>query len=510
MKIFTNAQLQGMIDYTVSHDGVSLDDLVERVGEAVSEAVSQRFKPDRRIVVFAGHGLNGAYALATSRLLVELGYRPEIFLLNVRGNMLCQATATQRQLLIDTGTDTPFNEVIKTFDPPELDEDCCVIDGISGIELQQPYTGLGVTSLIDIINESEAYVVSIDIPSGLCGDWNSHSLNRHIIQASLTLAVGLPRVSFFLSETAPLIGRWQLLDIGLSEDYLREQPAQFYVFTRHNISQQLEPREAFTDKNQLGHLCLFAGSYGMVGAAILAASAALRGGCGKVTVHAPRCANIPLQTAVPCAMMEADADNVAITDFTLQRKYEAVAIGPGMGTAEATMNALEAFLTLAMANRMPLVLDADALNCLAKRPTMLDHVPAFTVLTPHAGEFDRIFGQHDSSQARLRKAIEMAKYYRIFIVLKGHNTAIVRPDGIVSFCATGCPAMATPGSGDVLTGLIGALLAQGYNADTASVAACYIHGIAGEMAANIHGDYGVTAMDIADNLGRAIKSIFES
>ena len=151
-----------------------------------------------------------------------------------------------------------------------------------------------------------------------------------------------------------------------------------------------------------------------------------------------------------------------------------------------------------------MVLDADALNCIALRPAMLNTIPILSVLTPHAGEFDRMFGPQPSSEARLRKAIEMAKFYNIIIILKGRYTAIVRPDGKIYFNSSGCPGMATAGSGDVLTGLLTAMMAQGYPAEIASIIAVYIHGVAGEMAQAKQGEYGVTAGDIADNIGPAI------
>ncbi|MDE6125756.1 MAG: NAD(P)H-hydrate dehydratase, partial [Muribaculaceae bacterium] len=182
--------------------------------------------------------------------------------------------------------------------------------------------------------------------------------------------------------------------------------------------------------------------------------------------------------------------------------FAAVGIGRGIGSNEMTVKALEDFLA---STSRPVVLDADALNCIALRPTMLNTVPVLSIMTPHAGEFDRLFGPQPSAEARLRKAIEMAKYYNIFIILKGHNTAIVRPDGKVYFNSSGTPAMATAGSGDVLTGVLLAMLAQGYPPEIASIIAVYIHGRAGEIAEETHGEYGVLAGDIADNVGRAIK-----
>ena len=216
-----------------------------------------------------------------------------------------------------------------------------------------------------------------------------------------------------------------------------------------------------------------------------------------------------MQSAVPSALFESDPHDTVISDFTLHRKYDAVAIGPGIGTARETVDALEQFLKVANANRRSVVLDADALNCIAQRPSMLNFVPQMSVLTPHAGEFDALFGEHSSEQARLRKALVMADHLQVMIVLKSHYTAIVRPDGKVYINSSGTPALATAGSGDVLTGVITALQAQGYSAEIAALLGCFIHGVAGHLSAERNGVPGTTADDIADNIGRAIKIIME-
>ena len=249
---------------------------------------------------------------------------------------------------------------------------------------------------------------------------------------------------------------------------------------------------------------LVAGSYGMMGAAVLAARGALRAGAGKVSIHTARCGFNIIQSSVPEALFDADRHDIAITDINLKHEYNAVAVGPGIGTNDVTVNAVEMFLKQA---KGPVILDADALNCVAKRPTMLNHIPVLSIITPHAGEFDRIFGAQPSAEARLLKAVEMAHYYNIIIVLKGHYTAMVRPDGKIYFNSSGNPAMATAGSGDVLTGVICALMAQGYKPEISAIIGTYIHGVAGDIAAEEHGQYGVTAGDIADNIGRAIRDI---
>ncbi|MDE5744475.1 MAG: NAD(P)H-hydrate dehydratase, partial [Paramuribaculum sp.] len=280
----------------------------------------------------------------------------------------------------------------------------------------------------------------------------------------------------------------------------------FNLIEAGEIKALLRSRRQFSSKADYGSALLIAGSYGMMGAAVLAARGALRAGVGKLTVHSPMCGYEILQSSVPEAMFEADTDKnkLVIGNMKSAHDYSAIGIGCGIGTHEITENALEQFL---QSRTRPVVLDADALNCIARRPTLINDIPVLSVLTPHAGEFDRIFGDHPTDEARLLKAIEVARIHKILILLKGRYTALVRCDRLVYFNPTGCPAMATPGSGDVLTGVITSLMAQGYKPEVSAAIGAYIHGLAGEIAQETQGDYGVTAGDIAANIGVAIKNI---
>ena len=266
----------------------------------------------------------------------------------------------------------------------------------------------------------------------------------------------------------------------------------------------LKPRKLFTGKRDYGSVLLFSGSIGMMGAAVLSARACLRSGAGLVTVHSARIGMPVVQTAVPEAMFEPDRNENYITDMGVHHTHQAVVAGPGIGTNDRTVDALEELLKT---TKSPLVLDAYALNCIARRPQLLTNLPSYTIITPHIGEFDRLFGEHNNSEDRLKKAIDMAKYHNIIIVLKGHYTATVRPTGRVYFNSTGNPGMATAGSGDVLTGVIAAFLAQGYRPEHAATLGVYIHGLAGDMAVKEIGEYGLVSSDIANYCGRAIRAI---
>lgn len=357
-----------------------------------------------------------------------------------------------------------------------------------------------------LINESGAYVISIDVPSGLFGEWNNMLNRRDIIHANITYVFQIPRLSFFFEENANLIGDWQLLDIELDSAKIREMSTDYFLIERRNLRPLLRKRLPFTGKRDYGSALLFAGSTGMMGAAVMSARAILRSGAGLVTVHGAKGGLQILQTAVPEAMYEPDRNEHFITDMRIHHEHQVVAIGPGIGCNEQTIDALENYLRTCS---IPLVLDADALNCIARRPTLLSLLPSKTVITPHIGEFDRLFGEHNSSEARLQKAIEMAERYNIIIVLKGHYTFTVRPTGRVYINPTGNPGMATAGSGDVLTGIIASFIAQGYKPEHAAMIGVFVHGSAGDMAAEKIGEFGMTASDITSYVGKAIDAVFD-
>ncbi len=505
MKLFTTEEIRAIDRRTIEQEGVPSLELIERVAEGVADEISSRWRSNKPTMVFAGPGNNGADALGAARLLFERGFRPEVFLFNIGGDKLSTDCAASRDRMLAEVPDIIFHEVKDRFSMPKITTNHLVIDGLFGSGLREELQG-GFKSLVQYINDENATVVSIDLPSGMFGDWNPQIVNRNTIHATLTLAIQCPRISFFIPDNAELIGEWKIIDIGLSEKAIATSPANFCLVEQRDVHRRLRHRKEFASKADFGSGILYAGSYGMMGAAILAARGALRAGVGKLTVNSPKCGYQIMQSSVPEALFRHNRGEINIIDIHPERDFSAIAVGPGIGTNELTVKAVKDFLA---SINQPVILDADALNCIAIKPSILNTIPVLSILTPHAGEFDRLFGPQPSAEARLRKAIEMAKYYNILIILKGRYTAIVRPDGKVYFNSSGCPAMATAGSGDVLTGVLLSMLAQGYPAELASLIAVYVHGLAGEMAAAEQGEYGVTAGDIASYIGKAISEIMK-
>jgi len=502
MKIFASNVIREIDNATCEAQNINSIDLMERAAGALCCEIISRFLPSQRIVVVAGPGNNGGDALAVARMLFEQGYRKvEVFLFNVVGKLSHDCDEERKKLITMDGID--FTEVKHDFAPPYLSGNDVVVDGLFGSGLRQPLQG-GFVMLARYVNDSGAYVISIDIPSGLFGEWNENVIQRDMIHADLTLAFQTPRLSFFFEENAGVIGEWKVLDIDLDATKMKETHADFMLVEAGSVRPLLRQRPKFSAKRDYGSVLLMAGSIGMFGAAVMSSRACLKSGAGLVTVHSAKIGMPVLQTAVPEAMFEPDRNDNYISDMTIHHGHQAVAAGPGIGTNDRTIDALESMLKNC---KSPLVLDADALNCIAKRPTLLELLPAQTIITPHIGEFDRLFGKHPNSEERLKKAIDMAKYYNIIIVLKGHYTVTVRPTGRVYFNSTGNPGMATAGSGDVLTGVIAAFLAQGYRPEHAATIGVYVHGLAGDMAAAEYGEFGLVASDIAAYCGRAIRFI---
>lgn len=504
MKILTSAQIRELDQYTIAHEPIASIDLMERAAKAITHAITGRWGKETPIVTFAGPGNNGGDALAVSRMLLELGYSVKVYLFNTSGH-LSEDCAANRRRLLEMKRDGVLTEVIQEFDPPQLEAQSLAIDGLFGSGLNKPLAG-GFASLVKYINASPAQVVSIDVPSGLMAEDNTYNVRANIIRAKLTLTLQQPKLSFLFAENQSFIGELQVLDIQLSREGTDRLEPFFETIEEDRVRPRILHRAPFVHKGEMGHALLVAGKYGMGGAAILAAKACLRSGVGKLTVHSPRKNNTIMQLAVPEAIVQLDHEDALFSEPIDTEDYSALGIGPGLGTNEQTAIALIAQLRRA---QCPIVADADALNILANHRAWLQQLPRNIILTPHAKEFDRMMGHCSDSFERLCKARDMAQRLHIHIILKGHNTAICLPNGHVLFNPTGNAGMATAGSGDVLTGILTALLARGYEPADACMVGVYLHGLAGDLAASEMGMESLVASDIISHLPQAFKRLSE-
>jgi NAD(P)H-hydrate epimerase len=496
MKIFSTAQVRDLDRFTIEHEPIASIDLMERAAGAIFRWFAGSISAGREILVLAGPGNNGGDGLALARMLTMAGYNAKAYYLT--SGAFSDDFRTNLLRLNALGV-TKGIEMAGPDDFPPIGEGAVVVDALYGSGLTRPLEGLAA-QLVRHINSSAAFVVSIDIPSGLMGEANPYPNPNPVVKANRTLTLQTPKLSFFFAENEAYTGAWEVLPIGLHPEALETTPTPYRWTDTDLIRGLIRKRPRFSHKGTFGHCLIVAGSYGMMGASVLATRSCIRGGCGLVTSHIPRLGYSIMQHSVPEALADVDDNDWCFSGLQEPNRYSAICVGPGLGKACRSVAGLSELLR---AVRVPLLLDADALNIMADNPELLGLIPKNTVLTPHPGEFDRLFGKSACGFHRLNLAIEKAGKHQFIIVLKGAFTQVVCPDGRVFFNSTGNPGMATGGSGDVLSGIITSLLGQGYEPLSASIIGVYIHGLAGDLAASTRGQQALIASDILDYLGEA-------
>ena len=500
MKILTAAQFKELDKYTIEHEPVSSIDLMERTAVAITQELLSRWNKQTRFIIFAGPGNNGGDALAIARLLEREGVENiQTYLFNITGRLSDDCLTNKKRL--DLCRHVNFTEISSQFVFPEIHPEDVIIDGLFGTGLNKPLSG-GYAGLTKKINESKATIVSIDIPSGLMCEDNTYNQLNHIIHANLTLTIQLPKLAFFFAENQKYIGEVKIMDIHLHPEGLKQIESSIVINDKEQIKSFIKKRHAFSHKGTMGHALLVTGCYGMAGASVLSARACLKSGIGKLTIHTAELNNDILQISIPEAMISHDISDIMISKAIPTYDYDAMGIGPGIGTDSETAEALKDFI---QNHPNELVLDADALNILGSHPDWLALLPQDSILTPHPKELENLVGQCQNSYERMTKARELAIRSQIYIIIKGHYSLICTPTGRIFINPTGNPGMATAGSGDVLTGILTGLLAQGYTAHEACLLGVYLHGLAGDIACEKLGEESMLASDIINALPRAIK-----
>jgi NAD(P)H-hydrate epimerase len=502
VKILNAEQIRAWDDYTIRNEPVSSIDLMERAAAACTGWLEKQHLLEYSFAIFCGKGNNGGDGLAIARMLAEKKCNVSVYILEF-GQKGTNDFLTNLQRI--HGLPIPIHYIQSALHFPVFKKNEIIIDALFGSGLNRPLEAV-TAQLVEHINHAECPVIAIDIPSGLSADRSSKG---HIaVKAQYTLTFQCIKPAFLVAENGAFIGSPVILDIGLDQHYYQSLVTADEMIDHLIIRSIYKPRNRFAHKGVFGHALLLAGSYGKMGAAVLAARACLRSGAGLLTCHIPSCGYAVLQTALPEAMVMTDFNSSFITkteaDLT---RFTAIGIGPGMGTASETKMLLRELLD---AFRGPLVLDADALNCLALQKDFLSLLPAGTILTPHPKEFDRLFGACENDFDRIAVAKQKAAEHQVIIVLKGHHTFIATPDKKGYFNNTGNPGMATGGSGDVLTGIITGLLAQQYSPVEAAILAVYLHGLAGDFAAKKYSEEAMLAGDIIEFLGDAFKNCREA
>jgi NAD(P)H-hydrate epimerase len=498
LKILSAAQLRALDQQTISLESITSYELMERA----SRAFTRQFQKDypetgQKILLICGPGNNGGDGLAIARMLYEACYEVSTLVIKLGKSSPDQQENLQR---LQEKRGVPIQWLSAGEPLPDLSDADIIIDGLFGSGLNRPIEGYW-SQLITHLNESDAERVAIDIPSGLFADAISGGT---IFKADRTYTFQLPKLSFFAPEHGSFLGEWLVLDIQLHPQALAAKETSHFYFPGEAAATFLKTRGRFDHKGTFGHALIIAGSYGKIGAAILCARAALRAGCGLVSTHLPVCGYEIMQIAFPEAMVLTDPHREIFTSPPDLDAYAAVGLGPGLGTNALTQAAL---FTLLKSAHQPLVLDADALNILGKHPDWQALIPRHSILTPHPKEFARLFGPTTDSFQQWEELQQQAQRLQCYILLKGGNTVVATPEGQLYFLTVGNPGMGTAGAGDVLTGIISGLLAQGYTSYEATLLGACLHGLAGDLAADEQQMESIIAEDIIQYLGKAFAKL---
>ncbi|MBQ3594118.1 MAG: NAD(P)H-hydrate dehydratase [Bacteroidales bacterium] len=504
MKILPVEKIREVDAFTIENEPVDSIDLMERAASKVYDWFMKRCKTKEvSVKIFCGIGNNGGDGLALARMLFFTGIIPQVFVVRFSDKMSRDCEVNFNRLKEET--ETPMYDIFSEDDFPLINEKDIVVDAIFGSGLNRNIEGFAA-ELISHLNNNNAIRIAIDIPSGLFADGGQQSMfiahssqliAHSIFKADYTLSFQFPKLAFMFPENDAFVGRWEVLDIGLHKDFIDNVETLNFYTTEDMAMPILRKRTKFSHKGTYGHALLVAGSTGKTGAALLAAEACLRTGVGLLTAHLPKDALLPMQIYLPEAMTSIDKSETHCTEIDDIIPYTAIGVGPGIGKNAETATLLKKIIQEAT---QPLVLDADALNIISENPTWLSFLPDNTILTPHPKEFERLFGKTNDSYERLELQRKMSVIHNIIIVLKGAHTAITFPNGTCFFNSTGNPGMATAGSGDVLTGMILALLAQRYTPQEAALLGVYLHGKAGDEAAKEIGENSMIARDIVKSI----------
>lgn len=489
MKILSTKQTQALDEFTIKNEPILSIDLMERAAKAFVNSFVSKFDNTNKAIIFCGIGNNGGDGLAITRKLHQLGYDTETFVLGDlekgSADFLINLERLQNQnsykILVDS------SQIIWTSGQKTV-----IIDALFGSGLNRNIEGFEAEIILKI-NSSGLPIVSIDIASGLLSDKFSDKIN--IIKPTYTITFQYPKLAFFMPENESFVGKWEAVDIGLSQEFMESADTKYLYTTELDISPL--QRSSFSHKGTFGHAYLVAGSYGMMGAAVIATKACLRSGVGKITTHIPiKCVDI-LQISVPEAIVEVSQDDEYFSANWDLEKYDALAIGPGIGFNNPV--GFKSFLE--KANDKKLVIDADGITILGQLPELLTLLPEKTILTPHPKEFKTLIGRGWKNDfEKIEILSEFAVSNKVIICLKGKNTAVALANGEIHFNSTGNSGMATAGSGDVLTGIILGFLAQGYSPEQAAIQGVYEHGSAGDRAPKNHSERSMISRDIIENL----------
>lgn len=504
MKILSSKQFYQADEITIKNQKINSLNLMERAAQQCFKWLDTNLKGSPvPIHIFCGIGNNGGDGLAIGRMLIKHGYNVKVYIANFTDkrspNFLSNYNLIKE---VSSGWPILMNSE-KDF--PKINSEDIIVDAIFGIGLNRSPEGW-VKKLIQYLNKINAFKLAIDIPSGLYPEKEVKDKDA-VFKANHTLTFQNPKLAFFLPENEKYSQTFDVLDIGLDANFINEQEPLAITIDKFEAQNIYKPRNKFDHKGVFGHSLLIGGSYGKIGAITLATKAALKVGAGLVTAMIPKCGYTIIQASIPEAMVITDASEEIITQIDLNFTPSAIAIGPGLGTDKKTVAALKKFLN--EKKDLPIVIDADALNCISENKELLKSLPKNSILTPHPGELKRLIGEWKNDYHKIELTKKFSAENQVIVLIKGANTMIIN-GAEVYINQNGNPGMATAGSGDVLAGMITGLLSQGYDSLEATLFGVYLHGSAGDIASSYLGFEALIASDIIDNIGNAFVELFKN
>ncbi len=502
MKIFAKEQIYEGDRLTAEKQNISSTELMERAGTQIFNWLHTRMQGAQvPIHVFCGIGNNGGDGLVIARHLITHGYNVYTYVVNCSDKRSKDFLVNYDRIKTVTKKWPVLLNCKDDF--PAIHQDDIIVDSIFGIGLNRPADDW-VKALFQHFRKSRAFTLAIDMPSGLFADKVPETEND-VVWANHTLSFASPKLVFFLPNTAKYTQQWEILDIGLDQEFLYTTQTESELIGKFEVLPLYKPRQKFVHKGTYGHTLIIGGSQGKIGSVVLASKAVMSSGAGLVTAYVPKCGDTVLQSAFPETMVITDKNESIISAIDFDLQPTVIGIGVGLGTDEITASAFEVFLK---SNKVPLVIDADGLNLLGLKKALLKLLKPNTILTPHPKELERLVGKWADDFDKLKKVKAFSKKYKVIVVIKGAHTIIVQGDKLY-INSTGNPGLATAGSGDVLTGIITGLISQGYEPIVASIFGVYLHGRAADIAVEFFGYQSLLASHIIEYLGEAYIDLFK-
>ncbi len=495
MKILPKESIREADAFTIKHQKIRSEDLMERAATAMYNQIKEIIEAEDSFDIYCGVGNNGGDGLVLARLLNNDKIPVNVYIVHFSEKQSADFQLNLKRLQINTKVNISYIKDKTDFAPANA----IAIDAIFGTGLSKAVAGF-TAEIIHAINKHYETIVAVDIPSGLFCDKHSATINTAIVKADITYSFQLPKLAFLFGENEAFVGHWKIVDIGLEEGFIEKTATKNYFTDESNILSFLRSRKIFSHKGNFGHGLLVAGSEGKMGAAVLAAKAALRSGIGLLSCKTPKIGNTIMQISVPEAMCINDVEEFLISSVENIAPYSAIAMGPGIGKEQKTANALK---LLIQNTQIPLILDADALNILSENKTWLAFLPKDSILTPHPKEFERLAGKSANHFEQHQKAVDFAIKHQIYLLLKGAYTCIACPDGTSYFNSSGNPGLACGGSGDVLCGVLLGLLAQGYSPKETAILGAFLHGLAADIAIEYIAEESLLPTDVINSLSDA-------